>query len=81
LSYSDNYLKVILKDRRFKIEMAAKHTSGGILKAPKNGLMEREILESITAVVKVKLTDMDGETVYEGEGTNTGLEIAGDIIF
>jgi len=79
LCYSDNILKVILKDKRFMMKITAKLSNGGILKAPKNGLMNREILESITAVVKVKLTDIHGEILYEGEGKNTGLEIVSEI--
>lgn len=79
LSYCDNYLKVIIEDKCFKMEIDAEHAKGGVLKAPKNGLMEREILESINAVVKVKLIGIKGETVYEGEGTNTGLEIVSGI--
>lgn len=79
LSYKDNILTAVLADRHMKMEITARHSTGGILKAPKNGLMSREILESITAVVKVKLADKSGNTVFEGEGLNTGLEIAGDI--
>lgn len=80
LSYSGNELKVMMRDRRFTLEIDAKHSTGGTLKAPKNGLMEREILESISAVVRVKLTDRKGRIVFEGQGTNTGMEIVEEIL-
>lgn len=79
VSYRNSYLNISLADRHINMEISAMHSKGGVLKAPKNGLMSRDILESITAVVKVKLIANTGETVFEGEGFNTGLEIAGDI--
>ncbi len=79
LDYSNHNLKVVLEDRRFKMEMETQHSDAGVLKAPKNGLMNREILESITAVVKVKLSHKKGDIIYEGKGTHTGLEIVEDI--
>lgn len=79
LNYLENRLKIVIEDRKLRLEIEAVHSGGGVLKAPKNGLMEREVLESITALVRVKLTNRKGNTIYEGEGTNTGLEIVNDI--
>lgn len=79
LNYINNSLKVILADRKYKLELNARHSNVGILKAPKNGLMQREVLESITAVVNVRLSDKEDNTIYEGIGTNTGLEIESGI--
>ena len=75
LSYARDSLKAVVEDKRHKLELNAVHSGKGILKAPKNGLMDREILESITAVVQVRLSDRSGNILYEGEGVNTGLEI------
>jgi len=63
LYYHDNFLKIILEDIRFRLEIDAQHSKGGILKAPKNGLMDRYILETITAVVKIKLSSKKGEII------------------
>jgi len=79
LNYENNSLEVVLEDRKYILDMTAKHSSVGILKAPKNGLMMREVLESITAVVNIRLSDKYDNTIYEGEGTNTGLEIESEI--
>ncbi len=79
MRHEENKFKVIMADRHRKMELEAIPSAGGILKAPKNGLMNRDILETITAVVRIKLTDTEGRIIYEGEGLNTGMEIAGDI--
>lgn len=79
LDYVDNCLKIIVEDKQFRLEIKTKHTKGGLLRAPKNGLMTREILESITALVWVRLIDKDGKMIFEDEGTHTGLEIVSDI--
>lgn len=80
LSYSDNILKAVVEDKLYVMELEAVHSRGGALKAPKNGLMKREVLETITAKVKVRLSRKSGELVYEGEGRNTGLEIVSEIL-
>lgn len=79
LSYRGNCLNILLEDRNFKMEIIAEHSDGGILKAPKNGLMNREVLESINAEVKVGLSDKADRIIFEGKGTNTGLEIVSEI--
>ncbi len=39
------------------------------------GLMNREIVESISALVSVKLTNRAGEVLYEGTSGEAGMEI------
>jgi len=81
LSYSNKHLEIVLADKNNEMKIDAVHTAGGILKAPKNGMMKNEISESITAEVGVTLTDIYGSVIYSGRGTHTGLEIANDSIF
>ncbi len=78
LEYHDNCLHILMEDRNYKMEITAAHSEGGILKAPKNGLMRREVLESINASVTVRLSDKAGKVLFEGNGTHTGLEIVDD---
>ncbi|NCB24980.1 MAG: hypothetical protein EOM62_05830 [Bacteroidia bacterium] len=59
------------------LNFTADYKKGGILKAPKNGLMEREIEESITAEVSVCLTDRNGNTIFKGSSKCAGMEISG----
>jgi hypothetical protein len=77
LEYKSNRIRVVLTDRRYRLEMEADKTDGGTLMAPKNGLMKQQITESINAVVKVRFSDRKGNIIFEGTGTNTGLEIFG----
>lgn len=81
LSYDDKHLEIALSDKSREMRIDAVHTAGGILKAPKNGMMKGEISESITAEAGVTLSDSSGSVIYRGRGTHTGLEIANDSIF
>ena len=76
LEQSDNHLSIVLEDKKYIMKLEVENSLGGVLKAPKNGLMSREISESIRAVVQVRLTDKGGQIIFEGEGINTGLEIS-----
>ena len=71
----------MLSDKNNEMKIDAVHTAGGILKAPKNGMMKGEISESITAEADVILSDNSGSVIYRGHGTHTGLEIANESIF
>jgi tocopherol cyclase len=55
----------------FQAQMAG----GGRLRAPVDGLMDREIVESITAIVSIRLTDRRGQLVFEGVSQEAGMEI------
>ncbi|MDF2543196.1 MAG: hypothetical protein K0S47_2914 [Herbinix sp.] len=75
LEYEGNQVNILLYDRRHILSLKAKHSTGGSLKAPKNGQMNRDIIESINGNVNVTLKDHHGNILYQGKGTNTGLEI------
>ena len=75
LYYNKNQLRVTITDCRFRLDVSVTHAKGGTIKAPINGQMSRDIVESINAVVKVRFSDRAGNVFYEGIGTNTGLEI------
>lgn len=52
-----------------------KMAGGGRLRAPVDGLMDREIIESITALVSIKLTSRQGKLLFEGTSSEAGMEI------
>ncbi|MBU5675923.1 tocopherol cyclase family protein [Alkaliphilus sp. MSJ-5] len=80
LKYKNNILDVSISSPKYILEMKAKFSKGGVLKAPKNGMMDRDISESITSAVKVKLYDSKSKkVVFSGEGLNTGFEVVGDV--
>lgn len=79
LQWDENHLKVTIQDQENTLLIDALYTKGGMLKAPIEGKMTREIFESITSIVKVRLYDKNKALIFEDEGKNTGMELAGDI--
>ena len=73
-----NQIKATLKNPTHTLAFTATYTSGGILKAPKNGMMLRDIEESITAQVTVDLLDAQGNVLFHDASNRVGMEIAGD---
>jgi tocopherol cyclase len=55
---------------------AAQMAGGGRLRAPVDGLMNREIIESITAEVCVELRTRDGKLLFQGTSREAGMEIS-----
>ena len=76
LSINDNTLTVILKQKGNTLKFTAKYSQGGILKAPKNGLMKREIEESITAEIALSLTDKNGRVIFNDISKWVGMELS-----
>ena len=56
---------------RFEAQMSG----GGKLRAPVDGLMDREIIESITASVRVTVSDTHGRTLFQGVSSEAGMEM------
>jgi hypothetical protein len=63
---------VLGRDER--LEVRAQPGPAGLLKAPKNGLMDILIEESNDAVLFVRLTDRKGKVLFEGESPCAGME-------
>ena len=78
LKADENKLIVTLKDSKYFLYIQCEYAEGGLLKAPKKGLMEVDITESITSKVGIQLTDKSGRLIYEDIGSNTGLELVGE---
>ncbi|HEX3029191.1 MAG TPA: tocopherol cyclase family protein [Clostridia bacterium] len=79
LSYTNDTLEFVIKDKNNTLAMKVFNKPGLLLKAPKNGIMDREITESISAVSEVTFSDNNGSIIFKGKGFNTGMEISGDI--
>ena len=76
LSQEGNTLTGRLQRGGDSLEFTAKYQRGGMLKAPKNGLMDRTIEESITAEVSLRLYHHN-RILYEGQSGWAGMELAG----
>ncbi len=72
-------LSVKLSNAKHVLQFSTSIPGGGVLKAPKNGLMSREIEESITATTTLQLHRKSGELLFEGTSPWTGIEIAGGL--
>ena len=59
-----------------KLIFDAKMSGGGKLRAPLDGLMDREIIESITAVVRVKVLDRKERLIFDSISSEAGMEIS-----
>ncbi len=78
LSYVNNVLEIVVEDAKNTLSLKAYVARGGVLKAPKNGMMDIDITESITSQVEVILRDKNGNIIFSDAGNNTGLELAGN---
>jgi hypothetical protein len=58
------------------LDFTAKMSGGGKLRAPVDGLMNREIMESIAARVEIQIADAKGNLLYQGESSEAGMEIS-----
>ncbi len=78
LSYVNNILEIVVEDSNNILSLKASVAKGGVLKAPKNGMMDIDITESITSQVEAVLKDRKGNIIFSDTGNNTGLELAGE---
>jgi tocopherol cyclase len=75
-SLDNGHLQAELKNNHHTLTFQAETSIGGLLKAPKNGMMSREIRESITATVKTSLYDRHGRLIFQGESNYCGMELS-----
>lgn len=66
--------EAVIRDGNGTLEFAARPGLSGMLKAPKNGLMDRIIEESISSTVAVRWTDASGIMLFEGTSSCAGME-------
>jgi hypothetical protein len=69
---------------KYQLDIEARRGQGGLLSSPELDGMTPRILESLTGELRVTLTGLDNhgnsmQIIYQGLGTNAGLEIAGTV--
>jgi tocopherol cyclase len=75
-------IKASFLSREHSLNVEAHKLQDAPLAAPKLGVMDGRIAESMMSKVKVNLSSLkhgDKHLIFEGEGRNAGIEIAGDI--
>jgi tocopherol cyclase len=65
------------RDRRHKLEVIAVRSEGGDLVSPVLGAMTGRVNESMSARIALRLSNISGKLIWEGEGRSGGLEVAG----
>ena len=73
----DNGYELVLKKGKYILEIESLNNDGFMLKAPVNGNMDKEILESINGIIKVTLKK-NKKVIFSDESCNCGLEIVNE---
>jgi hypothetical protein len=82
LDVNDNYIRIRLENRIYRLDIDADRSEGVELPAPKLGEMTAKVNESLRSRINVTLLRKNGtyaELIYSGTGRNAGLEFAGDV--
>ncbi len=77
LVYQDGIIEIQVQDHKYILLIQGKYNESGVLKAPKNGLMDRLISESISSDVRITLQRRNGEILFDDKGKSAGLEVVG----
>lgn len=75
LNYTEDRVDITLKKGNLTLELSAKMHEGGVLKAPKNGMMNTTVKEGLSGILNVKLIKISGEIVFNGVGNPCGIEL------
>ena len=79
IEINDDAVHIKLRNGSYSLTVIVYRSTGGILKAPRHGKMEREIQESIVSRLNLELRDKQGRLLFKGGGNRAGLEIVGDV--
>ncbi len=79
LELEDETFRLAVRNRIHRLKIEATRTEGGLLHAPTMVEMDRRILESLNATLKISFESLSGETLFEGTGKYAGLETVGDM--
>jgi len=78
LRLTKRHVFITIRDRRFKLEVKADRTDGGVLHAPYESDMVERVSESLTSVCEVSFTDRkSGKIIFEEKGKPAALEVHG----
>lgn len=70
----NNKIDITIKKGNYYLDVTGNLDKGNSLKAPVNGSMEKDIIESISSIIKVTLRK-DNEILFSDSSNNCGLEI------
>jgi tocopherol cyclase len=73
----DGSLSLAIARGRYRLEIGATRSRGGLLRAPVKGLLTRRISESVDAEISLRWLEK-GRLLFEGRAPAAGLELVGD---
>jgi hypothetical protein len=79
LEISDDQVKWVLRNRRYRLSLNARRVEGGLLRGPTRLDMGKRVEETLNASVQVQLKTLQGRLIFEGTGEHAGLEVIGDL--
>jgi hypothetical protein len=78
LKITEERVELIFQRSGLELRILASQAPGTALKSPMSGEMTGKIQESLQAVLQVELLE-NGRRIFEGNGRNAGLEVAGEV--
>ena len=78
-SITDDQVDWVVRNRHFRLEMIASRVEGGLLHEPTGKTMLQRVEETMLATVKVRLSTLDGNVIFDEMGRNSGMEVQGDL--
>jgi len=79
LTISDSQVAWIVQDNRYRLELLANRSEGGLILGPTRLEMGKRVNETLKSTVDVRLTARDGRVIFEGIGRHAGLEVHGEL--
>jgi hypothetical protein len=79
LEVSEEKVSISVLNSRYRMEFEATLEEGVVLKAPRHGMMDRDIRESMVAGIHIALKNRKGEMIFSGTGKYAGVEIVGRV--
>jgi hypothetical protein len=79
LEIMDDSVNWVVQDRRYRLEMAASRSEGGLLHGPSRVQMLQRVEESMSATVDIQLSTLSGQVIFDSQGRNTAMEVHGDL--
>ncbi|MBN1116908.1 MAG: hypothetical protein JXA77_06880 [Bacteroidales bacterium] len=76
---NENSVQIRISDKKNTFLINASRVNYGELKAPVNGSMDRRIVESVDAKLKLQVLDLRGKEIFSDSTNIAGLEIVGNI--
>jgi tocopherol cyclase len=74
---TNTQVNITIKSLNYILEIEAKGTKGGLLKAPFEGHMSRTVYETIHATMYIRFLTRKKSVIFEGYGSKAGFETEG----